>query len=263
MRITQFLCFTPNFSKEETRIIQSKPELSISKRHCRRRRHSGSVFPIHGWSPEMNCSAPTGQDGRSATESDDKGFCESILPSSYSISSPRASSSSSSSSQSFSALESKGASEDPVRWSALCFLVVSLIVMVFLGRICAIVWTASGLWFLPRRMSAPGRPELRGSEMLAVGSLSPTLELRRKVLYECEKRRVVLEGFLGRNKRAPAGGIGGSKPGFRTGGEEAPLQTEFFAPSEVVYRANAAGGCLVTHRPAAFAPNDRRNCGTK
>ncbi|XP_008775779.1 uncharacterized protein LOC103696051 [Phoenix dactylifera] len=65
------------------------------------------------------------------------------------------------------------------------FLLLSLSVMVFCGRLYAILWTSSWLCFVPpRNVAATGSPELR-----------------RKGIEEIEKKRIILEGFLERNRR--------------------------------------------------------------
>ncbi|KAG1368215.1 hypothetical protein COCNU_14G006830 [Cocos nucifera] len=72
--------------------------------------------------------------------------------------------------------------------TGIFLLLLSLSVMVFCGRLYAILWTSSWLCLVPRRKSDAG---------LAVGPPG----LRRKGLEEDEKKRVVLEGLLERNRR--------------------------------------------------------------
>ncbi|XP_019701399.1 uncharacterized protein [Elaeis guineensis] len=78
--------------------------------------------------------------------------------------------------------------------TGLFLLLLSLSVMVFCGRIYAILWTSSWLCFVPRRNSDAG---------LAAENVAPTAapKLRRKGLEENEKKRIVLEGILERNRR--------------------------------------------------------------
>ncbi|KAH7675775.1 hypothetical protein IHE45_08G159600 [Dioscorea alata] len=73
--------------------------------------------------------------------------------------------------------------------TGLFLLVISLCVMVMFGRLCAILWTATWLYLAPRRISvvSPSPAEMP--------------ELRSRVSEEDEKRRVVLEGLLERNRR--------------------------------------------------------------
>ncbi|KAG1347215.1 hypothetical protein COCNU_06G010440 [Cocos nucifera] len=78
--------------------------------------------------------------------------------------------------------------------TGLFLLLLSLFVMVFCGRLYAILWTSSWLCFVPRRSSDAG---------LAVVNVAATAspELRRKGLEENGKKRIVLEGLLERNRR--------------------------------------------------------------
>lgn len=143
------------------------------------------------------------EDDDRRTDSSDQGF----IPSSVSSSSPSSSASSLSlSATSHSPTETKpqrrrqpkrSESEEPppVRKiyqpaTGLFLLVFSLCVMVIFGRLCAILWTATWLYLAPRRISAvsPSPAEKPG--------------LRPRVSEEDEKRRVVLEGLLERNRRA-------------------------------------------------------------
>ncbi|KAK8954950.1 hypothetical protein KSP39_PZI001954 [Platanthera zijinensis] len=213
MKITQFLCFMPNFSEEETTIIQSKPELSISKRQCRRRRHSGSVFPIHGWSPEMNCSAPT---------------------------------------------------------SIVVFLIVfpKFFSAGIKGGVRGCGYVVGAL-LLGGELDSDGLPRAdlrhRLDSLGALVSSTPYVgawEAGAPWLGDACSRIAVSGAGAPAKSTAVEGGTGGSKPDFRTKGEEEPLQTELFASSEGAYRANAAGGRLVTRRPTT-APNGGRKSGTK
>lgn len=73
--------------------------------------------------------------------------------------------------------------------TGLFLLVISLCVMVMFGRLCAILWTSTWLYLAPRRISAvPPSPAEKP-------------KLRSRVSEEDEKRRVVLEGLLERNRR--------------------------------------------------------------
>jgi len=77
--------------------------------------------------------------------------------------------------------------------TGLFLLLLSLSAMVFCGRLYAILWTSSWLCLVPRRNSDAG---------LAVenATAEEPPELRRS-LKESEKKRVVLEGLLERNRR--------------------------------------------------------------
>ncbi|KAJ6843604.1 uncharacterized protein M6B38_295890 [Iris pallida] len=69
--------------------------------------------------------------------------------------------------------------------TGLCFVLMSLVVMMFCGRVCAILWTATWLCLLPQRRP-PG--------------FDDAAALRRRRAEE-EKRRVVMEGFLHRSRK--------------------------------------------------------------
>ena len=73
--------------------------------------------------------------------------------------------------------------------TGLCLLVVSLGVLLMFGRLCAIPWTATCLYFAPRRKYGISPPN--AAVMMAA--------LRPRASEEDEKKRVVLEGLLERN----------------------------------------------------------------
>lgn len=78
--------------------------------------------------------------------------------------------------------------------TGILLLLLSLLVMVFCGRLYAILWTSSWLCFVPRRKSDAG---LAVENPMAVGPP----ELRWTGLEANEKKRLVLEGLLERNRR--------------------------------------------------------------
>ncbi|KAI0505047.1 hypothetical protein KFK09_016004 [Dendrobium nobile] len=223
MKIAQFLCFSP-VAEEQITAVHVLPEFKPCNRQRRwRRRLTGIIFPIlirpqeNGCTDNSSSSRIGGQfcdrkptfesetaSVRKSNSDEDRGSDEVIFSSSSSSSPKTPSSLSSSSSLSypdFPTPRPRGAVETGAeRRYALCFLLVSLMVMVFCGRICAILWTASGLCFLPRRKPAPETPELGGVETPA-SALPPAEDRLQKRLCEYNKRRVVLEGFLGRSKR--------------------------------------------------------------
>lgn len=69
--------------------------------------------------------------------------------------------------------------------TGLCFVLMSLVVMMFCGRVCAILWTATWLCLLPQRRL----PEFDEAAVV------------RRRRAEEEKRRVVMEGFLHRSRK--------------------------------------------------------------
>ncbi|KAH0459311.1 hypothetical protein IEQ34_012125 [Dendrobium chrysotoxum] len=226
MKIAQFLCFSP-VAEEQITAVHVLPEFRPCNRQRRwRRRLTGIIFPIlirpqeNGCADNSSASRIGGQfcdrkptfesettSVRKSDSDEDRGSDEVVFSSSSSSSPKTPSSFSSSSSLSYSDFPTPrprgGVEAGAERRYALCFLVVSLMVMVFCGRICAILWTASGLCFLPRRKPAPETPEFGGVETpaLAASALPPAADRLQKRLYEYDKRRVVLEGFLGRSKR--------------------------------------------------------------
>ncbi|KAG2682059.1 hypothetical protein I3760_11G172900 [Carya illinoinensis] len=91
------------------------------------------------------------------------------------------------------AAESKQRGQDSVQ-TALCLLLISLVVLIFCGKICSILFTST--WFILTRWSA--RHEYLnledGAESLKIVS---NLELESE---ECNKNKFVVEGPLRRNR---------------------------------------------------------------
>ncbi|XP_039139637.1 uncharacterized protein LOC120276959 [Dioscorea cayenensis subsp. rotundata] len=73
--------------------------------------------------------------------------------------------------------------------TGLCLLVISFGVLLMFGRLCAIPWTATCLYFVPRRKYGISPPD--AAVVMAA--------LRSRSSEEDEKKRVVLEGLLERN----------------------------------------------------------------
>ena len=71
-------------------------------------------------------------------------------------------------------------------------VMVTLVIMLLWGRLCAILCTSAWLYFVPRLSSAVVDPTIDG---LGAGSGSRGLDLGSE---EC-KKKVVFEGFLERN----------------------------------------------------------------
>lgn len=69
----------------------------------------------------------------------------------------------------------------------LSLLVISLLILIFWGKICAIFCTSTWLFLIPQWSAKPRRSE-------KVGDLSPD------VYSDLYKKKVVLEGFLERNR---------------------------------------------------------------
>ncbi|XP_020577591.1 uncharacterized protein LOC110022819 [Phalaenopsis equestris] len=216
MKIAQFLCFSPDVAEERITTVHVIAEVPPCHRQRRwRRRLAGIIFPAL-ISPQANVYADvsstprrrggqfSGQKPTFASEtssvrksdSDDGRGSDELIFSSSSSSSPKTLSASPFLPVPKSKEMVEAAAE---RRCALFFLVVSLMVMVFCGRICAILWTASVLRFLPRRKTVPESPY---SSKLTP---SPTSDLRPRACCEYDRKRVVLEGFLLRRKGLNSG----------------------------------------------------------
>ncbi|KAJ9178754.1 hypothetical protein P3X46_010611 [Hevea brasiliensis] len=84
---------------------------------------------------------------------------------------------------------------DPV--IGMSIVMVTLIIMLLLGRFCAILCTCAWLYFFPR-LTAEVKPSLNGTVKNGLVSSEPDFN------SEEYKKRVVLEGFLDRNHRSPS-----------------------------------------------------------
>lgn len=76
----------------------------------------------------------------------------------------------------------------------MSIIMVTLVIMILWGRLCAILCTAVWFYFIPRLRSATERP---------VSSDGPNPN-RPDLNSEEYKKRVVLEGLLERNRRSPS-----------------------------------------------------------
>ncbi|KAI9187064.1 hypothetical protein LWI28_023976 [Acer negundo] len=79
-----------------------------------------------------------------------------------------------------------------------CFLVISLFVLVFWGRVCAIVCTSTWLFFVPQRWRSS---IINGSSSKNVGSSSKNVGdyANAKLHSEKYKKKIIMEGLLERN----------------------------------------------------------------
>ncbi|KAG0478927.1 hypothetical protein HPP92_013646 [Vanilla planifolia] len=83
-----------------------------------------------------------------------------------------------------------------------CLAVSSLTVMLFCGRLCAILWIAGWLCFLYLPNHVPRSREFYSTELRSLESpVATTIKNQSRASSKYEKRRVVLQGLLERNKR--------------------------------------------------------------
>ncbi|ONK74658.1 uncharacterized protein A4U43_C03F8800 [Asparagus officinalis] len=226
-RVGSFLCFGPpdtnDTEKDEKRQSPAKvlPEVGGNGKQNRRRLMSKFARSISLKSNSLNRRTKSTKDstrplsGEISDSSENNSTSESfgkntdVISFSSSLSSSSFSSSSSScvSSASQLKLQQKKAFIPPPAQqnygyaTGLLLVLMSLFVVVFCGRLCAILWTATWLCTVPRRRKVVGSSEF--SEGTAVSAVAKA-EMRRKGEYyweEGEKNRIVLEGFLRRNRK--------------------------------------------------------------
>lgn len=77
----------------------------------------------------------------------------------------------------------------------MSIIVVTLIIMLFWGRLCAILCTSAWFYFLPRFTSSSAAATATATAGTATASIISDLDLNS----EEYKKKVVLEGFLERN----------------------------------------------------------------